>query len=140
MSPLDRNSLQSKIARIRKNVKELKKLAALPYQKYVDDFRNTSLAERLLHVTIQAMLDIGSHIIAEESLGEPLEYRDIFILLSKGKILSKKCETRFVNLAGLRNRIVHLYDDIDHKLLHKALKTEIKDFETFVKAIEKYLA
>lgn len=139
MSPLDKNSLKSKIARIRRNVKELKKLATLPLDTYIRDFRNTTLAERLIHVTIEAMLDIGSHIIAEESLGEPLEYRDIFVILTKAGILPKKLEKQFVSLAGLRNRIVHLYDEIDHELLHKAMQTEIDDFEIFTEVVLKFL-
>ncbi len=140
MSPLDQESIQSKIARIQRNISELKKLAKLTYKKYVGDIRNTSMAERLLHVTIEAMLDIGSHIIAEESLGEPLEYRDVFKLLTRAKILPPTKEEAFIRMAGLRNRIVHLYDDIDHKLLHKALKQELSDFDIFVREIVKYLS
>lgn len=140
MSPLDQESIQSKIARIQRNIRELKKLGKLTYKNYVGDIRNTAMAERLLHVTIEAMLDIGSHIIAEESLGEPLEYKDVFKLLTKAKILPSEKEETFIRLAGLRNRIVHLYDEIDHKLLHKALKTELSDFDIFVKEIVTYLS
>lgn len=139
MSPLDKESIQSKLIRIRRNVAELKKLSKLPYEKYVNDLKNTLLAERLLHVNIEAMLDIGSHIISEESLGEPLEYRDIFILLVKGGILPRQQEEQFTQLVGLRNRIVHLYEDIDHQLLYQALKKELSDFDLFVKSIVRYL-
>ena len=140
MAPLDAESIRSKIARIRKNLVELKKLGKLPFKKYQSDILNTSTAERLIHVTIEAMLDIGSHIIASESLGDPSEYREIFILLTKNGILPKQKEKNFLDLAGLRNRIVHLYEDIDHKLLHKALRTELDDMELFIKAIVKYLS
>lgn len=97
MSPLDQNSLQSKITRIRKNLKELKKLAALSYDDYSKNDLNKAIAERFLHVNIEAMLDIGSHIIAEEALGEPLEYRDIFLLLTKHKILPSSYEKQYFN-------------------------------------------
>jgi uncharacterized protein YutE (UPF0331/DUF86 family) len=139
MAPLDVESIYFRIARIRKNLKELKKLSQYPFKKYQSNILNTATAERLIHVTIEAMLDIGSHIVATEALGEPLEYREVFILLTQNGILPKDKEKNFLDLAGLRNRIVHLYDEIDHKLLHKALRTELDDMEVFIKAILKYL-
>lgn len=139
MAPLDAESIRFKITLIRKNLKELKKLGQLPFKKYESNFLYTATSERLLHVIIEAMLDIGSHIVANEALGEPLEYREVFILLVQNGILPKKKEKNFLDLAGLRNRIVHLYDEIDHKLLHKALRTELDDMEVFIKAILKYL-
>src|SRR3989344_1688731 len=101
MSPLDKEALQSKIARIRRNLRELKRLGKLPYKKYIQEDYHTAVAERLLHISIEAMLDIGSHIIAEEGLGEPLEYRNVFSILVKAKILPKNKEEDFVNLTGL---------------------------------------
>ncbi|MBI2336833.1 MAG: DUF86 domain-containing protein [Deltaproteobacteria bacterium] len=139
MSPLDKESIRSKLARILKNLRQLSELGKLSYKKYIQDIKNTSTAERLLHVSIEAMLDVGSHIVAEEKLGEPLEYKDVFILLVQAKILPKSHEQAFIKLAGLRNRIVHLYDEIDHRLLHKALKKELGDFELFVRSIIRYL-
>lgn len=139
MTPLDKESLRSKIARIRKNLKELKKLGKLSYDEYTKDILHTATAERLLQISIEAMLDIGSHIIAEESFGEPLEYRDVFVLLVKNGILPKEKETAFLKLAGLRNRIVHVYEDIDHKQIHRYLQGDLGDFEDFINAISAYL-
>lgn len=139
MTPLDKESIQSKIARIRKNVKELKKLGKLSYDKYTKDILHTATTERLLQISIEAMLDIGSHIIAEESFGEPLEYRDVFALLIKNGILPQENEAAFLNLAGLRNRIVHVYEDIDHKQIHRFLQENLGDFDAFIDAISTYL-
>ncbi|MBI5300300.1 MAG: DUF86 domain-containing protein [Deltaproteobacteria bacterium] len=139
MSPLDKESLQSKINRIRKNLKQLKLFGDMSYTEYTKDSINTAVAERFLQISIQAMLDIGSHIIAEEGLGDPLEYRDIFSILIHAKILPKHRETAFLNMVGLRNRIVHLYEDIDHKRIHHFLKKDLSDFETFLKAATRYL-
>lgn len=139
MSPLDKESLQSKINRIRKSLKQLREFSAMPYREYIKGSINTAVTERLLQVSIQAMLDIGSHIISEEGLGDPLEYRDIFIILIQAKILPKHKQTAFLNMIGLRNRIVHLYEDIDHKRIHRFLKKDLPDFEIFLKAVTRYL-
>lgn len=140
MSPIDKESIHSKIARIRKNLKELRKIARISYEDYTRDDITTAASERLIHVSIEAMLDIGSHIIAQEAVGEPVEYRDVFKLLVHAGILPKDKEVAFINLAGLRNRIVHLYDEIDHKKLHQALQSGLNDFDDFLRAITEYLA
>ncbi len=139
MSPLDKESIESKVARIRKNLRELKKFSQLPYKDYVKDFHNTATAERFLQVSIEAMLDIGSHIIAEEGLGEPIEYRNVFAILLQAKILPPSMEKSLMDMVGLRNRIVHLYEDIDHKMIHRFLKKELPDFNLFIETITRYL-
>lgn len=140
MSPLDQESIRSKIARMRRNLKELRHLVKLPYKEYVRDIHNTATAERLLQISIEAMLDIGSHIIAEKGLGEPLEYRQVFLILTQAKVLPKKMEENLLAMAGLRNRIVHGYEEIDHKLIHQFLKNNLEDFEDFIRIIIRYLS
>lgn len=139
MSPLDKQSILSKIARIRRNLRELRKLSKLPYKKYVKDIHNTVTAERFLQMVIEWMLDIGSHIIAEEGLGEPLEYRNVFAILIQAKILPKNMEQSLMKMVGLRNRIVHMYESIDHKRIHKFLQKGLSDFDVFIKAVTRYL-
>lgn len=139
MTPLDMESLQSKINRIRKNLNELKPFGKLSYKEYRKNPHNGTIAERLLQVSIEAMLDIGSHIIAEEGMGDPLEYRDVFTILAQAKILPPTKKEDFLNMAGLRNRIVHLYETLDHKLIHRFLKNNLGDFEIFIKAVMQYL-
>lgn len=139
MSPLDKESMQFKINRIRKNLKELQKLGKLSYKNYVKDIHSPVLAERYLHVSIEAMLDIGSRIISEEGMGEPLEYRNVFEILCQARILPKDHLENFLNMVGLRNRIVHLYETIDHKLIHRFLQKNLDDFEVFLKAVVRYL-
>lgn len=42
-------------------------------------------------------------------------------------------------LAGLRNLLVHLYWDVDDRMLHDAIGGELADFDTFVGHIIAYL-
>ncbi|MBA2316736.1 MAG: DUF86 domain-containing protein [Euzebyales bacterium] len=43
------------------------------------------------------------------------------------------------DLTGLRNRLVHLYDDIDDRLVHEALGEGLGDLEDFATAIARLL-
>lgn len=139
MSPLDKESIQFKVNRIRKNLRELQQMGKLSYHAYIKEEHNKYVVERLLQVAIEAMLDIGSHIIAEEGLGEPLEYRDVFSLLCQAKILPKTKLENYQNMVGLRNRIVHLYETIDHRLIHRFLRKDLSDIETYLRMVVRYL-
>lgn len=135
MSPLDQESLFFKIEKIRFGLRTLRKLAKLPYRQYIKNVEHRMTAERLLQVGIEAMLDIGNHIIAAEGLQAPLEYRDIFTILEKNKILPHRLVGRCQQMVGLRNRLVHEYMEIDHTILYDILKRNLGDFEDYVRVI-----
>lgn len=138
MSPIDRESLFFKLGKIRSTLRTLKMLGALPYREYTGDIEHRMTAERLLHVGIEAMLDVGNHIIAVEGLQAPLEYRDVFSILGKAKILPSHLVDRCQRMVGLRNRLVHEYTEIDHKRIHEILKHDLNDFGDYVRAILRF--
>ena len=47
---------------------------------------------------------------------------------------------RLQDLTGLRNRLVHLYDDVDDSLVHQALAAGLTDLEDFATAVARLLA
>lgn len=40
--------------------------------------------------------------------------------------------------AGLRNRLVHEYDEIDPRKLHEALQTAVKQIPVYLEAVRKF--
>jgi len=42
-------------------------------------------------------------------------------------------------LAGLRNLLVHLYWDVDDKMIYEGIRSELDDFETFIDYIVDYV-
>jgi uncharacterized protein YutE (UPF0331/DUF86 family) len=43
------------------------------------------------------------------------------------------------DLTGLRNRLVHLYDAVDDRLVHEALAAGLPDLEAFATAVARLL-
>jgi len=140
MSPLDKESLFYKIEKIRTGLRTLRKLAKLPFKEYNKEIEHRMTAERLLQVSIEAMLDTGNHIIAAEGLQAPLEYRDVFNILARSKVLPDALATRCQKMVGLRNRLVHEYMEIDHVIIYDILNQHLGDFEDYVKAIVRFVS
>lgn len=135
----DEEVINSRIEKIRSNLTHLEKYGKMSYKEFSSDIEHIATAERLLQVSIEAMLDIGNHIIATAGFEEPKEYRDIFLILGRRNVLNNDLVKRTVDMVGLRNRLVHGYIEVDNKKLYKFVTNELNDFTEFIKQIYDYV-
>lgn len=87
----DPELVAKKLAFIETCVRELRTLGRP--ERIADDLREERFVEHTLELAIQAALDVGSHVVSDERLGEPDTNRDVFRLLGKAGIVP-------VDLAG----------------------------------------
>ena len=92
-------------------------------------------AKYYLQVSIECCLDVANHIIASERLRAPNDYADSFTVLEEKGIFHQQLGQRLRQMAKFRNRLVHLYGDIDDKYVYEFLKTDVKDIRKFRKII-----
>lgn len=108
-----------------------------------DDIVNSrdkrNMACHALLISIQASLDIASHIISEESFRKPCTYRESFEILREHGFLDGKTSLRMENLAGFRNRLVHMYVDIDFDLFWEILSKELPAVREFAGKAAAYI-
>ena len=74
--------IQTKIDVIVENLEKLSFLKAMTYEDFISDFRNIDSALHRLQTSIQAILDIGSYIIANLGLKMPNTNAEIIKILS----------------------------------------------------------
>lgn len=139
MTQLDQSTITAKIRRIRDNLLVLKKLARMAKSVFTDHPESIAAAERLLQVSIEAMLDIGNHLIGVHGWAAPSEYRDVFIALADHRVLSKRMLPRYLAMVGMRNRLVHVYDDINPATLHQILRDDLADIEKYVVSVLRFV-
>jgi uncharacterized protein YutE (UPF0331/DUF86 family) len=118
---------------------ELETLGNLTLQEYLNDSRNIYSGRYLLQVSIETCISIGNHIVSRFQLGLPGEYAEIFKLLGTHKIISDNLVSKFFAMIRFRNRLVHIYWDIDDNLIFKFIKEDIKDFHDFKTEISRFL-
>lgn len=123
--------IQTKIDVIVENLEKLGFFKAMTYEDFISDFRNRDSALHRLQTSIQAILDIGSYIIANLGLKMPNTNAEIIKILSDaGYIPEEKIET-YTDMSKFRNRIVHLYNHIDTETLYDILLNELDDIKGF---------
>lgn len=137
---VDRFVVTARITKIREYVALLRKIRGLADERrFVGDPLIYGNAERYLQLAIQAVLDISHHIVADRNLPLPADNKSLFDLLARQKVVSKRLSVKLAAMAGLRNILVHDYLEIDRRRVYKALTAELRDFETFVRAVTRLL-
>lgn len=112
-------AIEKKIAEVEQRVSKLKDLAPRldSFEEYVSSRDNMDIAERNIQVAIEACLDIGKIIIANQDLAEPSDNKGIFSVLAGAGIITKESLSFLMPMAGTRNILVHGYDRIDDALI-----------------------
>ncbi|MFQ5421784.1 MAG: DUF86 domain-containing protein, partial [Anaerolineae bacterium] len=83
--------------------------------------------ERLLELLVATATDILFHLLTEKDKS-PDSYRDAFKLASDEDILSPILSQQLQQAAGMRNILVHLYEDIDYAILRDSIAPAWRDF------------
>ncbi len=137
---IDRDRVRDKVDFLRRNLELLHGLARTPQADFTERTPQFHAAMRLLQISVEAMLDIGSHIVARERLGSPKSYVEVFDLLGQSGVIPLDFVDRLRSMVRFRNRAVHLYGDIDESYVYGILQEDLGDFETFLGLIvRKYL-
>ena len=139
LSMVDPELVIRKLALITRDLNELTKIARKSLGEYLANPTDEVLAERYLERIIGRMIDTNYHLITESGLPPPTDYYDSFTQLSKLKILTPAFASRIATCAGLRNRIVHEYDEIDSEKVHEALQSAVKDIPQYLALIQQHL-
>lgn len=137
---IDRGKVESRIYYIKQNLEKLYKLGGLAQQEFLSDYRNYDTAKYNLQVIIEALIDIGNHIISRKKMPIPDSNADTFRILSQNGIIPVEKLSRYEAMAKFRNMVVHLYQDINEEEIFHIIKNDLSDIEYFIEIIaRKYL-
>lgn len=140
MSPVEKDIMRRKLGVIVENLSVLKQVGTLQTDEYVRDVFKRKAAERLLQEIVEAAVDINTHIVVQTGHQSPSDYYQSFIAIGELGVITMDLAEKLAPSAGLRNRLVHEYDIIDHLIVFRAIKTAVDVYPEYVRAIENYLA
>lgn len=129
--------IRKKLSQIETCLSELRRLARP--ELIESDVRERRFIEHTLQIAIQAALDVASHVVSDERLGEPPTNRGLFDLLAEADWIEPAQAGPLKNMAGFRNVVVHGYDDVDLDVVRSILTSNLTDLEMFVSAIRRRL-
>ena len=130
---IDSDLVAKKLALIETCVQQLRTLARP--EAIRTDIREQRFVEHTLQIAIQSALDVASHIVSDERLGEPETNRELFDLLVRAGRLSETLTSSLRDMAGFRNVLVHGYQEVDLGVVEDILAHHLNDLLAFVAAV-----
>jgi len=113
----------------------LKEVASIPLENFLEDKIVIGSAKYYLQVSIECCLDVANHIIAAERYRAPEDYADSFAVLEENSVCPSALSNRLIQMAKFRNRLVHLYGEIDNKSVYSFLHRDLDDIREYRKTI-----
>jgi len=132
---VDESRILHNLQAITDSLSKLEELAQMGGDVFLTDFRSIDSAKYNLQTSIEAMIDICNHIISRKRLRVPATNVESFEVVSEAGLLPADALPVYRSMARFRNRIVHMYDDVDDSQIHEMLQTRLDDIRTFVQHV-----
>lgn len=136
---VDRERVDQLFALLARYVRLLRELATTPPEEFIGDPRAYGSAERFLQLAIETTLSIGNHLISAEGLEQPRTYAEVFTILGRTGVVQPQLAARLEPMARMRNRLVHVYEDVDARVVLQVIAHELDDFDHFAAAVTRHL-
>lgn len=114
MSNIQSEIVLTRLRLIAKYYNILEQFSNISLDDYLADFNKQLIVERLLQLIIQAAIDINHHILSRLQPDNVVSNFEAFIELAKYGVLTEDLARQLAPSAGLRNRLVHEYDEISN--------------------------
>jgi uncharacterized protein YutE (UPF0331/DUF86 family) len=128
-----------RIAWVERMLNEIRSLPLEDHQAFFADTRNVWTAESCLRRGLEALLDLGRHILAKGFGLGITEYKEIAQKLQENGVLQEEEAELLRLLAGYRNRLVHFYHEVSQEELYRICTHQLGDLERVVSAYRRWL-
>jgi len=112
----------------------LETLSTTPREEFVADDIKGAAAESYVRRSLEVAFDIGRHILAKSGRVElAAEYKSIARGLAEIGVVDEELGETLVQMAGYRNRLVHLYHLVSVEELYTILTENLQDIRKFIR-------
>ncbi|MBA2669869.1 MAG: DUF86 domain-containing protein [Gemmatimonadetes bacterium] len=89
-------------------------------------------------------MEVNEHLISALATGQEeqiarLTYRETFLRLSALDVYPAEFAERIAKSAGLRDILVHDYNDVDRRIVHGSIRSCLEDYDRYVEAVDAFL-
>ncbi len=128
---LNHDRIRNKIQDIHRSLDRLNQLRAQGKARFLADEDSQDIARSRLLSAIEAALNICFHVTARKLKRIPEDYGDCFRGLGQANLIDPALADRLADMARFRNRLVHLYWDIDYSAVYDIIENHLSDLEDF---------
>lgn len=140
MTQLEKEFVEDKLSNLSQYLEEIEDFfSKYPNEEIINDFEKRHAAERMLELAVKSMININQHFIKSYELEEQDDFQSTFYTLAENDFLPEDFAEKVAPVVGVRNRIVHGYEEIDEELFVKEFRENYQDFKKYKELIEKQI-
>ncbi len=136
----DKDKITKLSSEIFNAIEKLNELSSLPKEEFLSDSHKVASAKYFLIVSIEAAIDMCNHLISKNRLRVPEDYADTFRVMGEVGAFSKGFVEKLIEMAKFRNRLVHIYWEVDDEAIYEILQEDIQDIKEFVDIFMRFLS
>jgi uncharacterized protein YutE (UPF0331/DUF86 family) len=131
MSP---DVLKRKLSAIANYLQDLRRHEGITFDEFMAHHYEI---ERILELLIMNASDIIMHLLSSKGEAPPSTYRSSFLRAGELGIISIELSRNLSLSAGLRNILVHEYEEIDYSVLYRSIPSALRDFTMLIAELDK---
>jgi uncharacterized protein YutE (UPF0331/DUF86 family) len=132
---VDKPKLDQMLSNLSRYSGRLAELAGIGREAFLSNPDKIGHAKYLLVIAIECCIDVANHVISSENFRFPRHNADSFTVLVEQGILPEDKQESLRAMARFRNRLVHLYWEVDDDRVFEFLEHSLSDLEDFARAI-----
>lgn len=135
---IDRDRLLAKLDELDGYLRELRSVAPEQLEEYLKVEKKRA-CERLLQVSVEAVIDACGLLVTGLRLGVPGEEDDLFEKLARRGAISASMAGTLRRMKGLRNLLVHEYGRVNDEIVFETARHRLGDFDAFKREVLAFL-
>jgi len=136
---VDKPRIDHVLSNCRQYLQSLERLRSVARSAFLAEPDQIASAKYHFVIAIEACIDAANHIISSERYRLPKDNADSFKVLAENEVVTEENLAALAAMARFRNRLVHLYWDVDDALVREYLETRLCDFDAFLAQVSDFV-
>lgn len=129
---VDVEVIKQRLNQLSTSLNKIERFKGISLEEFLQDDIIQDVVEYNLFIAINMMIDIATHIVVDNNMGNPETLGEAFCILNREKYLNDDEAKIYRNMVGLRNILSHEYLKIDKKIIYGVLKNNLVDIKKFI--------
>lgn len=129
----NRDKVRKITSEVLTSLERLEELKRLPKDVFLSDPHKIGSAKYNFIVAIEGIIDLCNHIIAKNAYRTPEDYADTFRVMAERGAFDAEFTNTLIQMARFRNRLVHIYWEVDNNELYHLIQSRLQDMRDFLR-------
>ena len=128
-----------KLIKLQEYLGQLETLKPESFQQYIENIAVKYAVERIMQLIVDVALDINNVVLAMNQKPPAADYFNSFLELGECGVLEHSFALGIAPSTGLRNRLVHEYEEINDEIVYQSIVKMIAVYKEYMRAINRYI-